>query len=497
MCYNNAMVTERVRETIKKHNLIEKGEHIVIGLSGGPDSVCLFSVLTELADEMELTVHPVHVNHKFRPGAAERDQKYAENLCKSRGIECRSFEVDCIKLARELGMTSEEAGRRARYDAFFSVAKEVSQVTGCHVKIAVAQNANDQAETLLFRLIRGTGTDGLAGIAYERNEREFKVIRPLLDVYRDEIEKYCEVKGLKPVIDHTNSQPIYSRNKIRLELIPLLEKKYNENMKETLVRLSKIAKADKEYLWLQADRAYKQVLTDSGENYAVLDKSKVAKLHEAVRHRLIMRTFDEIGLSRDITEERLAAVDELLSSQGEMGLKTLEFPHGYRLKIVYDSIFLTSSKRDGLKEKSCHEKDSPKISVDIIDDACRVEKLRRIIREKGIGKDTAIFDRDKMEGCCFAGEKHDVELRMRREGDFIRLSGGEKKLRKLMIDMKIPSDMRDCIYVAASGSEILWLMCRASLGENSTLCGRPVKDRFAETYKIDNGTRRILMVKIV
>ena len=97
MCYNKIMVIERVRETIKKHNLIEKGEHIVIGLSGGPDSVCLFSVLTELADEMDLTVHPVHVNHKFRPGAAERDQKYAENLCKSRGIECRSFEVDCIK----------------------------------------------------------------------------------------------------------------------------------------------------------------------------------------------------------------------------------------------------------------------------------------------------------------------------------------------------------------------------------------------------------------
>ena len=133
MCYNKAMVIERVRETIKKHNLIEKGEHIVIGLSGGPDSVCLFNVLTELADEMELTVHPVHVNHKFRPGAAERDQKYAENLCKSRGIECSSFEVDCIKLARELGMTSEEAGRKARYDAFFSVAKEVSQATGCRV----------------------------------------------------------------------------------------------------------------------------------------------------------------------------------------------------------------------------------------------------------------------------------------------------------------------------------------------------------------------------
>lgn len=492
------MVTDRVRETIKEHNLIEKGEHIVIGLSGGPDSVCLFNVLTELSGEMSLTLHPVHVNHKFRPGAAERDQAYAENLCRKAGLECRSFEVDCTRLAGELRMTSEEAGRKARYDAFFNVAKEISKNGERSVKIAVAQNANDQAETLLFRLIRGTGTDGLAGIAYERNERGFKVIRPLLDVYRDKIEAYCNEKNLNPVTDHTNSQPIYARNKIRLELIPLLETKYNENMKETLVRLSKIAKADKEYLWLQTEQAYREVLTDSGENYAVLCRNGTAELHEAVRHRLIMKAFDAIGLSGDITEERLSAVDKLLSSGKETGMRTLEFPHGYRLKTAYDSIILTASQQAGAQPELCPERVRPEISVKITEEASEVERIRRSIIEGGMGKASAAFDADKMEKRgCPTGSGQDVRLRTRREGDFIRLSGGEKKLRRLMIDMKIPSDMRELIYVAASGSEILWMMCGESLGENTMICGKPVRDRFAEIYKIDESTRRILMVKIV
>ena len=166
---------KQIRRTIDEQNLISRGDHIVIGLSGGPDSVCLFHVLKGMAEEMMLTLHPVHLNHKFRPGAAEEDQAYVERLCSELGTPARVFTVDCKALAEELGMTSEEAGRKARYDAFYHVAEEVAgSCTGGdtgRVKIAVAQNANDQAETVMFRLLRGTGTDGLAGMQrLQRNQ---------------------------------------------------------------------------------------------------------------------------------------------------------------------------------------------------------------------------------------------------------------------------------------------------------------------------------------
>ncbi|MBQ6496376.1 MAG: tRNA lysidine(34) synthetase TilS [Firmicutes bacterium] len=334
------MLKKPFLETITAYDLIETGDHIVIGLSGGPDSVCLFDLLLRIAGSMDLTIHPVHVNHQFRPGDAERDQAYVEGLCEKNGLQCKSVVVDCNALAKELGMTSEEAGRKARYDAFYETAMEILEADGtASVKIAVAQNANDQAETILFRILRGTGTDGLAGIAYKRYERGICVIRPLLDVYREDIEAYCAAKGLDPVTDHTNNEAIYARNRIRLELLPYLESKYNENMKESLVRLGHIAAADKDYIWQQAQMAYEHVLveeTDAAEADAgaevVLDRVGLAALHPAIEHRVLLKAFAEVGLEQNITAERLEAADKII--RVKQGPKVVEFPHSYRLKVA-------------------------------------------------------------------------------------------------------------------------------------------------------------------
>lgn len=340
---------DKIRKTIEEKGLIAPKQHIVIGLSGGPDSVCLFNALKSIADEMELTIHPVHVNHKFRPGAAERDQQYVEELCRKSGLECHSFVVDCNKLAAEIGMTSEEAGRKARYDAFYQVAEKLRnenpETSRDDIKIAVAQNANDQAETVLFRLLRGTGTDGLAGIAYEREERGYKVVRPILDLYRDEIEEYCEYNGLHPVIDHTNEESVYARNKIRNELIPYLEREHNSNFKESMVRLARIASADKEYLWQQTEEAYRELARieyaeescASEEKTALpcavsMDREALAKLHPAIRHRVMLKAFAAIGLDSDVSEERIKAADSNIEKK--QGPKTVQFPKGYVLEVA-------------------------------------------------------------------------------------------------------------------------------------------------------------------
>ena len=384
--YTECMLIEKVRRTINQHQLIQQGAHIVIGLSGGPDSVCLFHVLLQLQQQYELVLHPVHINHQLRPGAAERDQHYVEALCRQYGLECRSFVVDCNALAEALHMTSEEAGRKARYDAFYQTAEELAeelQQSGTHetaegmraqIHIAVAQNANDQAETVLFRLLRGTGTDGLAGIAYHREERGFRVIRPLLDVDRDEIEQYCRSQGLEPVQDHTNQEPIYARNQIRLQLLPYLEAEYGKNIRARLVRLAQIAADDKAYLWEQAEQAFQNAVEPwggaikkdekvacgnagmSGTDRAAaelesgsaqelaLRRKELLVMPAAIRHRVLMRAFAEIGLQQDISQERLMAADQLIAKG--TGGKLLEFPHGYRLQIKRQQVrlFKTAEK---------------------------------------------------------------------------------------------------------------------------------------------------------
>ena len=335
---------KQIRETICAHNLIVEGDHIVIGLSGGPDSVCLFHVLLKMAEEMKLTLHPVHINHRFRPGAAEADQAYVEALSQKYGLTARVFTVDCNALAEELGMTSEEAGRKARYDAFLQVAEEI----GGSVKIAVAHNANDQAETVLFRILRGTGMDGIAGMAYEREERTnaadaggrtFCIIRPLLDTWREDVEEYCAEMKLDPVTDHTNNEELYARNKIRLDLIPYIEQKYNSNFQEGLVRMAKIAAADKDFFWTETVQAYERLRAPTADTadsagvvFAVaLDWRGLAECHEALRHRIILKAFSDVGLEKDITAERLEAADKIIL--GRVGGKTVEFPHGHTLSV--------------------------------------------------------------------------------------------------------------------------------------------------------------------
>ena len=372
------MLIDQVRETINAHKLISSGDHIVLGLSGGPDSVCLFDVLRRLSTELDLTIHPVHVNHQFRPGDAERDQEFVEGICAKAGLSCHSFVVDVNALAREQGMTSEEAGRKARYDAFTQVAREArggQEVAGQSetekkqegpllpgvppgVRIAVAQNANDQAETILHRILRGTGTDGLAGIAYQRYEGEIPVIRPLLDVSRSEIENYCREQGLETVTDHTNQQPIYTRNRIRLQLLPQLTE-YNSNIIASLTRLGRIAADDKDFLWQETERAWVEVIdlawdgTEADQTEAdraeadriEADREGLANLHPAIRHRIVLKAFHKIGLESDISEERLQAADAIISRK--QAPKTVEFPRGYRLTVARGKVCFSRSGRIG------------------------------------------------------------------------------------------------------------------------------------------------------
>lgn len=235
------MLEEKVLKTIKKYELIENGNNIVIGVSGGPDSMALLNILISLKKDEKLNyeITVAHINHGIRI-EAEEETKYVENFCKENKIPCFIKREKVEELAKKQKIGTEEAGRKLRYSFFEEVAKKVNAT-----KIATAHNANDNAETILMNLIRGSGTSGLKGIEAKRDN---KYIRPLIECTRKEIEDYCKAKKLEPKQDKSNSENIYTRNKVRNILLPLIESEFNPNIISSLNRMSQIVKEENEYL---------------------------------------------------------------------------------------------------------------------------------------------------------------------------------------------------------------------------------------------------------
>lgn len=442
----------RVREQIKKEDLIRNGMHIVIGFSGGPDSMCLFDMLCRLAEPMGLRLHPVHVNHRFRPGAAEEDQAFAEQFCRQRGWPCTSFVYDCAAIAEKEGLTSEEAGRKARYEAFGRVAAGLlaEGVAAEQIAIAVAQNANDQAETILFRILRGTGTDGLAGIAKKRyetiradasHEVRIAVIRPLLETPRDEIEQYLAQRQLSARIDHTNAQAVYTRNKIRLQLLPYLAEHYNENILAAVNRLGNIAKTDKDYLWQQAEQAFRDALVSDEamqENAVYLSLDRLETMHPAIRTRVYHKALGSIGMEENFSSAQLAAIEKIRLSESPSA--ETELADGYRAARVYEKI-----KFDRRTETDASEQ--PKYRLWRTDTAA----YRKLLENGKLG----------LHGAFRAGDLPEEvmpEIRTRRDGDFLTIPGGRKKLQDFFVDEKVPKNSRDTIPILAFGNSVWWVL---------------------------------------
>lgn len=429
----------KVLNTIKKHSLFEKDMHIVIGLSGGPDSVCLFDILFSMAEEMKWILHPVHVNHLFRPGEAEEDQAYVEKLCKDRGLKCHTFIYDCNNIAMETGKTSEEVGRLVRYQAFSHTAEEITNggVSKDKVAIAVAHNAEDQCETILFRIMRGSGVDGLAGIPYKRfDEKGFRIVRPLLDIGRREIEEYCEIKKLNPRFDRTNKENIYTRNKIRNLLVPYIEENFNKGIVETINRLGKIAAADKDYMYAQAGKEYAGVAKKSenshGATVVKIPVDALKSLHEAIRMRIYALALGDVNLKENITFSQLKEIDTVVFGSNPSAVVNLT--EGFIATREYDLIAFSDNKVRVTEEEEwvMREMSYP--------------QYIQYAKEAGFHR-------------AFSGvELETLRIRGREPGDRINLGGFTKKLQDFLVDEKVPKIYRDEIKVLARGKEILWIL---------------------------------------
>lgn len=289
------MLQAQVLETMKQNNLIQKNDKIVIAVSGGPDSMCLLDILYCLKEKLQIELVVAHINHQIRIEAKE-ETKYVEDFCKKINIPCYIKYADVEKLAKEQKLGTEEMGRKIRYNFFKEVAKKVGAT-----KIATAHSASDNAETVLMNILRGSGITGLKGIEIARNsyseseEKEFTFIRPLRNSTRAQIEEYCEKRELNPKIDKSNFENIYTRNKIRNELIPYLQKEFNPNIVETLNRLSNIAKEEEQYFTQIIKEKYETLKIGENEKEIILNLTKFNTLPKVIKTKLLLYTINKLN----------------------------------------------------------------------------------------------------------------------------------------------------------------------------------------------------------
>lgn len=325
------MLEDKVLNTIKRYEQIKSGDTIVVGVSGGPDSICLLNVLKNLQNELKINIVVAHINHMIRK-EAESETVFVQDFCKQRNIKCFVKKADVLQIAKEKKLGTEEVGRKIRYDFF----EEVKNIVGGN-KIATAHNANDNAETVLMNFLRGSGSTGLKGIEPIRDN---KLIRPIIECTRQEIEQYCNEKGLNPKYDKTNQENIYTRNKIRNMLIPYIQENFNPNIIETINRMSNLIATDEMYFKSIVKQSYKETFISRTEKEIILDLKKFNVLEKVIKSRLIIYTINELlGTTNGI--EKIHIEDVIKLCKNNIGNKYLTPNKNIKIMIKNKKIFFT------------------------------------------------------------------------------------------------------------------------------------------------------------
>ena len=471
------MKRDHIIETIIDSELIAPGSAVVIGVSGGPDSLCLLHALVSISEMFDLVIVPVHVNHKLRK-EADAEADHIADICDRMDLDLELFEASCSDLAKEAGISTEEAGRIIRYEIFDDVAQSLEEdgVPGEKIMIALAHNADDQAETVLFRLLRGTGPHGLAGIpAVRMSELGYLIVRPLLSVERKDIEEYINENRLRPNIDASNKDNRYARNRIRNELIPYLEKNYNPKIREHLRRYARLAYMDDMLLRELALSEYGDSISfDDSRDRAVLDLARAKDNPPSINSRIVRMMLEVLGLESNATYEIVNSIMDLMYSDHPSA--GIDLPLGIRVYREYDTLVFSGEE----------EIIRPDESVGILPQIVMAREF-----EPDEDQPYAAFDFDKFSA-EHPGSIGEIVLRTRREGDYLPMKNGRKKIQDLLVDSKVSRNARDSMLMAAIGSEVLWILPSPHFsGEREKQ-----KGRFSQKYQISDTTERVLLIEL-
>ena len=439
---------KKVIEFIKENNLIKENDNIILGISGGADSVCLLYIINEIRDTFCLNITAVHVNHSIRETAG-RDEAFSKELCEKLGISFVSYTIDCPKIAEEHKLSLEEAGRNERYRLFEETGRKSYGEGG--FKIAVAHHMDDLAETLLFNLSRGSGINGLSSIKVKNG----CIVRPLLCLTRKEIEEYLSENGISHIEDETNSDDDYARNRIRHNIIPELNEIAPgavKNMGRTASQLGEI----EDYLTIKTDELWDKYAEKSEEG--ILIKEGMIKEHPAIVKRAIHRALIEVaGRARDIASVQIEAVYDLLLAKTGHKRDLI-----YNMEAVRDYAGVMISLKTELSDE---EKEA------ILSNLTFEIKDRDFSQNIPTDLYTKWFDYDKIRNC--------PNVRFRQNSDYLTINDRDEKksLSDYMINEKIPAKKRDSIPLLTDGDHVMWV----------------VGYRISNAYKVSDDTKKLLV----
>lgn len=435
---------DKLLETIGQNRLIDYGDKIVVGLSGGADSLSLTHALLTHKNLLGIEVIVVHINHMLRGNDAVADANFVEAFCKQNEIEYRIFDINVSEIAALNGMSFEEAGRMVRYEKFFEVLRDTDAQ-----KIAVAQNRNDVLETFFINLFRGSGVDGLASIEYLRDD---VIIRPLLDIPRTEIELYCKINGLEPRHDYTNDENEYMRNKVRNVLLPNLREQFNPSIDEAIFKTVSIMRTEKEFWRYHNEKLFTECCKYEDERVSI-GTTVFDQLHYAEKAQLIRHAIKRMkGNLTNLSFEQLEQIIGLTRT-------------GARVKIDH-RLFIRRSHNDLI----LYWEDS------LTAPSTKTLFVKRVpldaLNEYVLSSECVAVDADAIVG--------NVHARTRKSGDeFVPLGmKGHKKIKAFFIDEKIPFVDREKIMLVSDDEKIIWVENR----------------RISDLCKITERTKNVMII---
>ena len=472
-------IKEKVTDYIIGNRLIKQGDTIIIGVSGGADSTCLLFLLSEISEKLDFAVRVIHVEHGIRGEASVIDARFVEQLCRKAGLPCKIINVDAIGYSKEHSLTLEEAARILRYKAFDDYKEELRADSEGDVRIAVAHHMNDQAETVLFQMLRGSGLKGMGGM----NSRREDVIRPLLCLTREEIINYLTVNGINYRTDESNSDNNYSRNYLRNEIVPMLTE-LQPQATEHICEMAEELREVEIFIENLAAPIYEKAVIRDAEGVG-LKVSELKDTDEVLLKTVLRMAIAECVPNRkDIGRSHFDAIYGLIQKGSG---KSINLPKEVVVSRQGDFIRFTKGNKDGESDggaKACRlsiqinpeETMNDKTVIDLGDD--REAVIRSYPKPRGFaaGRNTytKCFDYDRIT--------NGLRIRNAEAGDYLIVDadGHHKELKDYFVNEKIPASMRDRVLVVADGSHVLWV----------------IGYRISELGKITEKTNNILEISV-
>ncbi len=460
---------------IKSHNILEEGDRVLAAVSGGPDSVCMLHVLKELSILLNLELFVFHLDHQVRGEESREDAEFVKAMAERMEIPSFIYSFDVPRYRRITGLSLQEAARRVRLRLMARTAEKIKAS-----KAALGHNSDDQVETILMRMIRGSGPEGLTGMSMVNKfpvsgDSGTLIIRPLLEISRNQIEMYCRENNLSYRRDPSNERTLYQRNKIRLELIPHLQQHYNPQIKEALLNMSRSLDRENRFMEEQAHLVFLQLMLEESTGRIILEGSRLTKLHPALQSRIFRMALSRIkGNLRAVEYKHIESIYRLLHEGGPHA--SLSLPGGIIVQKRYQQLqFLR-----GLKKITKRIRDKVLVQVPGI---TRVPELELVLQAEVLEKKKLPWppDSEREAYLDYDQIKFPLFLSLRWPGARFRPLGliGSKKVKDFLIDEKVPREERDKIPLILSGENILWV----------------VGKRISHPYRVTEKTRRVLVLK--